>query len=84
MIGERCSIPASAILLTCVSGIPSIRSTDDKDTAKADALANAKAAVEAETEKETSAGKKREREDDDGDAERQLKKADTKEVEASA
>jgi hypothetical protein len=71
-------------LLTQISGIPSIRSTEE-DGAKADALANARAAVDAENKKEAAAtGQKREREDDEGDAERQLKKADTKEVEAEA
>jgi len=65
-------------------GIPAVRSTDDKDSAKADALANAKAAVEAETAKEATAGQKREREEDEGDAERETKKVDTKEVEAAA
>lgn len=71
-------------MLTSTSGIPAVRSTDDKDTAKADALANAKAAVEAENQKESTAGQKREREDDEGDAVRQLKKVDAKEVEATA
>lgn len=72
-------------MLTFASGIPVVKSSEDKDAAKADALAKAKAMVDAENKKQDeSGGAKREREDDEGDAEREVKKVDTKEVEASA
>lgn len=67
------------------SGIPVVKSTEDKDAAKADALAKAKAMVDAENKKQDDVdSKKRARDDDEGDAEREVKKVDTKEVESTA
>lgn len=67
-------------------GIPTVKSSAQKDGGKEDAIAKAKAAVEADLKKESGEGKKRPR-DDDGEAEteREAKKADLKpEVEASS
>jgi hypothetical protein len=79
-------------LTLSISGIPVVKTSEDKDALKADALAKAKAMVEAENKKqegtnqeEAKQGTKRDREDDAGDdGEREVKKVDTKEVEAAA